>query len=156
MNKLIDKIHLILRKNNLTLSVAESCTGGLLSSLLTQNSGSSAFFLLGVVTYSNKAKEQLLSIPHRIIAKKGAVSEETALLMAKQIRKISQSDLSLSITGIAGPLGGTLKKPVGTVFIATASSKRVICQKFLFRGNRNQIRMQAAKESLKLLKATIA
>ncbi|TBR16098.1 CinA family protein [bacterium] len=146
------KIHNILTSRRKTLAIAESCTGGLASSLLTKIPGSSKYFILGAITYSNKAKEKILKIPHKILSAKGAVSEETATLMAKNIRKIAGTDFGVGITGIAGPGGGTTDKPVGTVFIAISSKNKTTCQKFAFSGNRNKIQLNAALKALELLK----
>jgi nicotinamide-nucleotide amidase len=151
MQNLIQQAHLRLLKNNLTIATAESCTAGLLSSLLTRFSGSSKYFILGVATYSNQAKESVLGIPASVIRKNGAVSRKVALLMAKNVKKLAKTDFGISITGIAGPNGGTLKKPVGTVFIGLASEKKNICKKFIFKGNRASIRKQVTLKALQLL-----
>lgn len=151
-NLIISQIHKLLIKRQKTVAIAESCTGGLCSALLTQVSGSSKYFILGVVTYSNKAKENILKIPASLIAEKGAVSKETAKLMANSIRKIASSDFGIGITGIAGPTGATPKKPVGTVFIAIDSRDKKICYEFIFKGNRNAIRRNAALKAIELLK----
>lgn len=148
---IISQIHKLLIKNKKTLAVAESCTGGLVSGLLTSLSGSSQYFILSVVAYSNKAKANLLRIPQRLIAKKGAVSKEIALQMAVSIRKLAKTDFGIGITGIAGPTGDTLQKPIGTVFIAISSKNKTICRKFRFSGNRASIRKKAALETLELL-----
>lgn len=150
MKNIITKIHNFLLKNNKTIAVAESCTGGLISNSLTKLSGSSKYFILGAVTYSNKAKENILKIPHKIIVKNGAVSEAVALLMAKNIRKIAKTDFGIGITGIAGPTGGTPLKPVGTIFIAVSNKNKTICKRFQFKGRRSQIRKKSASETLKL------
>lgn len=152
MEPLINQIHRLLIKNRKTIAVAESCTGGLLSNLLTPLPGSSQYFILGVVAYSNKAKEGILKIPHSLITKKGAVSKAAANRMAESIRKLTKTDFGIGVTGIAGPTGGTLQKPVGTVFIAIDSKNKKICKKFHFTGNRISIRKQAALKALKLLK----
>jgi PncC family amidohydrolase len=154
MEAIVNQIHKSLLKKRKTIAVAESCTGGLLSSLLTRNPGSSKYFILGVVTYSNKAKETLLKIPHSIIAKNGAVSKPVAKLMAERIRKIAKTHFGIGITGIAGPGGLTPQKPVGTVLIAIDSKYGKICEKYHFRGNRLAIRKKAALKSLELLKRT--
>ena len=146
------QIHESLIKNKKTLAVAESCTGGLLSKLLTDFSGSSHYFIMGLVAYSNTIKVRILKIPHRIILEKGAVSEEVARLMAKSARKIAKADIGLGITGIAGPCGGSKEKPVGTVFIAIDTQSKHICKKFYFKGNRAAIRKNAALKALTLLK----
>lgn len=153
--KRIRKIHNLLLKNKLTVAVAESCTGGLLSGLLTDLSGSSKYFKLGTVTYSNNAKEKILKIPHHLIAKHGAVSPQIAKLMAINIRKIADTDFGLGVTGIAGPTGATYKKAVGTVFIALSKNNKTLVEKFNFRGKRNQVRKQASLAALGLLEEYI-
>ena len=155
MKYIVSEIHNLLIKGRKTLAIAESCTGGLVSSLITQNPGSSRYFILGVVVYSNKAKETILKIPQSVIARYGAVSKNVASLMAKSVRKIAKTDFGIGITGIAGPTGGTQKKPVGTVFIAVDSKNKGLSKKFLFKGNRNTIRKKAALKSLELLKEAL-
>jgi len=155
MQAIIAQIHKLLLKKQKTVAVAESCTGGLSSALLTQLSGSSRYFILGAVAYSNRVKVRVLYIPNTILAKHGAVSNTVARLMASQIRIISGADLGLGITGIAGPTGGTPRKPVGTVFIAAVSKNRNICRKFNFRGSRTVVRKKAALKSLELLKKVL-
>ena len=115
MKKLSQKVVKLLSKKRLKISFAESCTGGLLSSSITSISGSSKVFTLGLVTYSNKSKINILKVPKKIIMKHGAVSYETCLSMVKNLYKISRTNISLSITGVAGPNGGTKQKPVGLV-----------------------------------------
>ena len=144
-----------LLKSGKTIATAESCTAGLLSSLLTQAPGSSKYFILGAATYSNEAKKKILGIPASIIRKNGAVSKETALLMTKNVRKLAKADFGISITGIAGPTGGSLAKPVGTAFIALSSKNKNICKKFVFKGSRNAVRKQATLKALKLLKNSL-
>ena len=152
MQNTIKYIHQHLIKNGKTVSTAESCTGGILSGILTQLSGSSQYFILGVTTYSNRAKVSILKIPASIINKKGAVSKDIACLMAKNIRQIAKTDFGIGITGIAGPTGATPGKPVGTVFICVTNKNRTICKKFIFRGNRATIRKQSALKALDLLR----
>jgi nicotinamide-nucleotide amidase len=151
MEKIIKKIHKLLVVKQKTVSVAESCTGGLLSKLLTQISGSSRYFLLGIIAYSNRSKESVLKIPPSLIKEKGAVSKEVALLMAKRIRALAKTDFGIGITGIAGPTGGTSAKPPGTVFIAVAGKNKNFCKKFYFSGNRQSIRKKSALKALELL-----
>lgn len=152
METIINQIHKRLLNKKKTVAVAESCTGGLVSSALTQLSGSSAYFKLGIVAYSNQAKSRLLGIPAGLITRKGAVCAEVARCMAEEIREITNSDIGIGITGIAGPTGGSSQKPVGTVFIAAASKSKTLCRKFRFKGNRTAIRKKATLEALKLLK----
>lgn len=155
MNNVIKKIHRLLIKKSKTLAVAESCTGGLLSGLLTQITGSSQYFILGVVTYSNKAKEVVLKIPRSLITKKGAVCAQVCLRMAQSVRKLAKADFGIGITGIAGPTGGSSQKPVGTVFIAIESKSKKLCKKFHFTGSRSTIRKKATLKALELLYAHI-
>lgn len=155
MKLIVNQIHKLLLKNKKTVAIAESCTGGLLSNLLTQLSGSSQYFILGVVAYHNKTKQNILKIPYSLIVKKGAVSKEIACRMAKNIRKIARTDLGIGVTGIAGPSGGTPDKPVGTVFIALDSRKRKISKKFIFQGSRISIRKNAGQKALELLRRTL-
>jgi nicotinamide-nucleotide amidase len=155
MEDIVAQIHKFLIKNKKTIAVAESCTGGELSNLLTKISGSSAYFILGIVAYSNPAKQKILKISPTIIRKKGVVSKEVATAMAKAIRKIARSDFGIGITGIAGPTGATSQKPVGTVFIAIDSEHKKISKRFQFKGNRIAIRKIAALKSLELLKRII-
>ena len=117
MSNLSLKIVKLLTSKGLTVSFAESCTGGLLSSSITSISGSSKVFNMGLVTYSNNAKVKLLKVPKKTINKYGAVSYETCLSMVKNLSKISKSNISISITGVAGPNGGTKEKPIGLVYI---------------------------------------
>lgn len=152
---LLRKIHNLLLKKKKNIAVAESCTGGMLSSSLTSLPGSSAYFILGVAAYSNKAKSKLLKVPPKLISSKGAVSKEVAVRMAQNLRRLSRVDLAVAITGIAGPSGGSIKKPVGTVYIAAAKRNRIICKKYLFRGNRTAIRQKASLKALQVLKLLV-
>jgi nicotinamide-nucleotide amidase len=151
MQPLINQIHRLLIKNRKTIAVAESCTGGLLSNILTQKSASSKYFIAGVVSYSNKAKKKILKIPDKIITQKGAVSKDVTKLMANSIRKILDADFGIGITGIAGPKGRNQDTPKGTVFIAINSKNKKICKRYLFKGSRNKIRKKAALKALELL-----
>jgi len=146
------QLHKLLIDQKKTLAVAESCTGGLLSSLLTRHPGSSKYLYASVVTYNNRAKEKILKIPKQLISKKGAVSEEVARRMAASVRLIGRSEYGVGITGIAGPAGGSKRKPVGTVFIAVSSKKKTVCKKFQFKGTRVKIQRLSAIRALKLLK----
>jgi len=135
-----------------TLAVAESCTGGLLGHRITNISGSSNYFLQGMHVYSNEAKDQILGIPSNLIEKYGAVSSEVAKRMATSIRKKSKANYGLSITGIAGPLGGTTEKPVGLVYTALSWEKGLECKKNLFLGNRKTIKFQSSQKALDMLR----
>ena len=143
MRKLSQKVVKLLTKKKLKISFAESCTGGLLSSAITSISGSSKIFTLGLVTYSNQAKINMLKVSKNIIRKQGAVSYETCLSMVKNLNKISKTNISVSVTGIAGPKGGTKKKPVGLVFICIKKGNKTLVKKHLFK-NKKRISIQRA------------
>ena len=156
MNNLTLKIVESLKENKLTISLAESCTGGLLASTITSISGSSKVFNMGLVTYSNNAKTKLLKVPKKTITKYGAVSYETCLSMVRNLSKISKSSISISITGVAGPNGGTKEKPVGLVYIGFKRGRKIIIKKNLFK-NKGRISIQKAtvKKVLKMLLNTV-
>tara|TARA_B110001450_G_scaffold245411_1_gene258411 strand:+ start:507 stop:977 length:471 start_codon:yes stop_codon:yes gene_type:complete len=143
MKNLAYKIVQKLIKKRLKVSFVESCTGGLLSSSITSISGSSKVFHLGLITYSNKAKIDILKVPKKIIDKYGAVSKECCLFMVKNLSKISKANISVSITGIAGPKGGTKLKPVGLVYIGIKKGNKIIIKEKLFK-NKNRIAIQKA------------
>ena len=152
MKKLSQKVVKLLSKKRLKISFAESCTGGLLSSSITSISGSSKVFALGLVTYSNKSKINILKVPKKIIIKHGAVSYETCLSMVKNLYKISRTNISLSITGVAGPNGGTKQKPVGLVFIGVKKGNKTLVKKFLFKKRtRNSIQRSTVYRALSLI-----
>ena len=152
MKKLSQKIIRLLRKKRLKISFAESCTGGLLSSTITAVSGSSKVFTLGLVTYSNQSKITMLKVPKNIIKKHGAASYEACLTMVKNLNKISKTNISVSITGIAGPKGGTKKKPVGLVFIGIKKSNKILVRKYLFKNKkRTSIQIAAVNKALNLI-----
>ena len=144
-------VGLVLKKGGLTLAVAESCTGGLISRRMTSVSGSSDYFDRGIVAYSNRAKMELLGVPPETLERHGAVSAETAKAMAEGVRKNSGTHIGLASTGIAGPTGGTAEKPVGTVFIGVAGPEGGRADHFHFSGNRNQVTIMTAQMALKLL-----
>lgn len=141
----------LLETKGLTLALAESCTGGLLASRITDSAGSSAYFVGGVVAYANSAKERLLGVPDELIVSYGAVSREVALAMARGARKLFGVDVALSITGVAGPTGGTAQKPVGLVYIALVADRHEDCQEFRWQGTRRQNKRQSAGAALALL-----
>jgi nicotinamide-nucleotide amidase len=146
------KIVSLLEKKKLKLALAESCTGGLLSSAITSVSGSSKIFAMGLVTYSNQAKTSILKVPQKIIKKYGAVSVQCCLAMVNNLKKISKSKVCVSITGIAGPKGGSKLKPVGLVYIGIIVRKKVFVNKCNFRNKgRTYIQKQIVKKSLNLL-----
>ena len=152
MKKLPERIVKLLQKKRLKISFAESCTGGLLASTITKVSGSSKVFTLGLVTYSNQAKINILKVPNKIIKKYGAVSYETCVSMVNNLNKISKTNISVSITGIAGPKGGTKEKPVGLVYIGIKKKSKTIVKKYLFKNKkRNSIQKTTVKEALKLI-----
>ena len=136
MIKLAKKVVKLLSKKRLKISFAESCTGGLLSSSITSISGSSKVFTLGFVTYSNLAKINILKVPKKILIKHGAVSYETSLSMVKNLSKISKTNISVSITGVAGPKGGTKQKPVGLVYIGIKKGNKTLVKKHLFKNKK--------------------
>ena len=148
VSELID----ILRSKGLKMSAAESCTGGLIGSFMTEIPGSSDVFLGSAVTYSNESKENILSVNHQTLLDHGAVSEDTAREMALGSIKAYNSDLAVAVTGIAGPGGATPEKPVGLVYIAVADGPRVIVTRNLFKGDRQSIRRQTVEEAIGLLK----
>ena len=156
MNNLANKLVKKLIQKKLRISFAESCTGGMLSSTITSVSGSSKIFDLGFVTYSNKTKINILKVPKRIIVKHGAVSQECCLSMVKNLSKISKANISVSITGIAGPNGGTKLKPVGLVYIGIKKGNKIIIKENLFK-NKNRISIQKAtvNTSLKIINKII-
>ena len=143
MKNLVNKLVKKLIKKKLSISFAESCTGGMLSSTITSIDGSSKIFNLGLITYSNKSKIKILKVPKKIINKHGAVSEECCLSMVKNLSKISKTNISVSITGIAGPNGGTRLKPVGLVYIGIKKGNKIIIKENLFK-NKNRILIQKA------------
>ena len=156
IKKLSKKIVKRLIKKKLTLSIAESCTGGLLSSAITSISGSSKVFNLGLVTYSNQSKIDILKVSKKNIKKYGSVSKEVCLSMVKNLSKINKDDISFSITGIAGPSGGSKKKPIGVVYICIKKNNKIIANKHLFKNKgRNYIQKAAVNKSLKLILASL-
>ena len=151
-----NKIISILKKKRLKIAFAESCTGGMLSCAITSVAGSSKVFTMGLVTYSNQAKTSILKVPKKIIKKYGAVSVQCCLSMINNLSKISKSKICVSITGIAGPKGGSKKKPVGLVFIAIKNRNKISLNKCQFK-NRGRIFIQKAsvKKSLSLILRSI-
>ena len=146
------KIVSLLKRKKLKVAVAESCTGGMLSSAITSVSGSSKVFTMGLVTYSNQAKTHILKVPQKIINKYGAVSVQCCLVMVNNLSKISKSKVCVSITGIAGPKGGSKQKPVGLVYIGIRIGKKVVVNKCNFKNKgRLVIQKQTVKKTLNLL-----
>lgn len=140
-----------LARRGLMLSLAESCTGGLLGARLTDAAGASRFFAAGLTTYSNAAKTALLGVPETMLAEHGAVSEPVARAMAEGARNATAADAAVAITGVAGPEGGSPEKPVGTVWIAAALGAAVTARRFVFDGDREAIRGAAVEQALILL-----
>ena len=152
MKKLSQKLVKLLRKKKLKVSFAESCTGGLLSSTITSISGSSKVFTIGLVTYSNQSKINTLKVQKKIIMKHGAVSYETCLSMVKNLNRISKTNITVSVTGIAGPKGGTKQKPVGLVFIGIKKGNKTLVKKHLFKNKkRSSIQRAAVSKALNLI-----
>ena len=142
-------LHNCLEKN-LTITSAESCTGGMIASSIVSISGSSAIFKSSVVTYSNDMKSKILNIPLKLITENGAVSNIIAHNMASNVLNVMNADISIAVTGIAGPSGGNIDKPVGLVYIGIGTKKNVVTKKYLFKGNRLRIRQETTLEALKL------
>ena len=150
--KLSNKIVKTLTKKKLKISFVESCTGGLLSSAITSVSGSSKVFTLGLVAYSNQSKIRVLKVSKKIIRKYGAVSEQVCLAMVKNVSKITKTNISVSITGVAGPSKGTKKKPVGLVYVGIKKANKIKIKRYLFRNKgRAYIQKAAVNKSLDLI-----
>jgi nicotinamide-nucleotide amidase len=145
-------VGLLLTQRRLRLAVAESCTGGMIGGRITNVAGSSAYFEMGVVVYSNRSKTELLGVPADLVERRGAVSREVAQAMAAGIRERAGTDLGLAVTGIAGPEGGTPEKPVGLVYIALATADSVKAGEHRFLGNRGQVRRRAATAALDMVR----
>lgn len=150
-----EKIAEKLRKKKKTLALGESCTGGLVSSRITDVPGSSKFFLGAAIAYSNKIKTDLLGVPADLINKHGAVSREVSRAMAWGVRKTFGSNISASVTGIAGPTGGTKEKPVGLAYISFVSDNKKRTRKVLFKGSRREIKKKFSDAVLKLIEENI-
>lgn len=151
MNKPSRSVDRLLIKKKMTIAVCESCTGGMLGSILTKTPGSSKYFVGGVIAYSNDVKHRIVGVKTETLNKYGAVSAEVAIEMAKGIRKITKSDIGIGITGIAGPTGASKEKPAGLVYISLSYKKMVCVEKFLFKRTREAIRKKACKVALTLL-----
>lgn len=148
---LLRKVADELKKKGLKIATAESCTGGMLANLLTNISGSSEYFDRGIVSYSNRAKIELLGVKEETLERYGAVSEQTAREMAEGVRERSKVDIGISTTGIAGPTGGTKDKPVGLVYIGISTKEKTIVRKFLFKGSRIENKESACNAALSML-----
>ena len=154
LNNQLKKLTALLKKKKLKVAAAESCTGGLICYNLTKIPGSSKYFMMGVVSYSNKSKIDLLKVRQKTLTKYGAVSAETCKEMCKNLLKISKTNIAISVTGIAGPDGGTKKKPIGLVYIGICSKKKLEITKFSFnkKFSRINIQNQTLIKTIKLIK----
>lgn len=141
----------ILTEKKLTIACAESCTGGLLTSRLTDVAGSSNYLQGSIVSYSNAVKNSVLKVKAETLEKFGAVSEQTARQMSNNVRELFKTDIGVGVTGIAGPGGGSLEKPVGTVYISVSNSDNVIVKKFNFIGSRSEIKNQSCDAAIKMV-----
>jgi PncC family amidohydrolase len=146
--KLEEKIGKLLRQKGLMIATAESCTGGLIANRITNVSGASDYFEAGLVTYSNRAKTAFLAVPEEVIKNRGAVSADVARLMAEGAKRVTDADIGLSVTGIAGPTGGTVEKPVGTVYMGISCSLGTFVRHFLFIGTREEIKSRTSEAAL--------
>ena len=156
MNKQIKQIIFKLESKKINLSIAESCTGGMLAERITSVSGASKVFNFGLVAYSNDSKINHLKVPSKIIKKFGSVSKECCLSMVTNLAKISKTKLNIAITGIAGPKGGTKKKPVGLIYIGIKKNNKTRINKYFFKNkNREYIRKNSVKKSLELIQEFI-
>jgi PncC family amidohydrolase len=154
--KLVNKVSDELKKHQVTIATAESCTGGLLAHTLTNVSGSSDYFDCGVISYSNTAKIQLLGVSEELLKKHGAVSQDVAIAMANAVRQRAQVTYGLATTGIAGPTGGTKEKPVGLVYIALSTKTTIVVKRYLFSGDRLTNKESSCTAALELLLETIS
>jgi PncC family amidohydrolase len=156
MNKrlrgLLEDTGFLLKKKGWTISVAESCTGGLIGFLLTSVPGSSDYFAGGIIAYSNEVKKNLLSVSSQTLDEFGAVSEETVKEMSRGVKKLLKTDVGISVSGIAGPTGGSKNKPVGTIVLGVDIPQKIITNILNLKGDRNKIRERAAAEALEMLK----
>ncbi len=155
VSRLVVELGAFLRRRGLVLATAESCTGGLVGDTITNLPGSSDFYAGGVIAYANEVKANVLGVPERMMALHGAVSGPTVRSMARGVRSLLGADVGVAVSGIAGPAGGTRKKPVGLVYIAVAASEKygkcpLFCRRRVFRGNRRRIKEQAAVAALEL------
>ncbi|HYJ12794.1 MAG TPA: CinA family protein [Thermomicrobiales bacterium] len=152
LSQLAADVHdLAVAHGSITIATAESCTGGNIAHQITLNAGSSAYFVGGVVSYANHVKEQVLGVPAEVLVNPGAVSEPCALAMAEGVRRLLGADLAVATTGIAGPAGGTARKPVGLVYIGLASASGTIVEKHVFPGSRAEVIEAATRRALELL-----
>ena len=155
MHYLQDAVELLLKKK-LTISICESCTGGMLGSMLTAIPGSSHYFYGGIIAYANTVKQKVVGVSLKTLKRYGAVSAQVARAMAQSVRREFKTDLAIAITGIAGPSGGTSKKPVGTVYICIVIKELAYTEHYLLRGSRSQIKKAACSRALKYLRTLLA
>lgn len=153
--EIANKVAKLLGENNLTITTAESCTGGMIGAALTEVSGISSNYKEGIITYSNEAKMKYLGVKKEMLEEKGAVSKEVALQMAEGAMKNANSNISVAVTGIAGPDGGTKEKPVGLVYICVKNGNNYTVEKNIFSGNRHAVRTQTVVRALDMVKNTI-
>jgi len=156
MSNLENEVGKILREKNLTIACAESCTGGLLTSRLTDVAGSSAYVQGSIVSYSNAVKNSVLKVKAETLQEFGAVSEQTARQMSENVRKLFNTDIGVGVTGIAGPDGGSAEKPVGTVYISVSNADKTEVKRFNFNGTRAEIKNQSANAALSMIKDFIS
>lgn len=152
---LIESVADLLTKKKITISTAESCTGGLLGHLLTSISGSSVYYDRGIISYTNQAKHELLNVSVDLLENYGAVSKQVAEAMAEGVRKNAQADIGVSTTGIAGPTGGSKEKPVGLVYIGLSTKKKIVVNRFVFDGDRLENKDSTCVEALRLIKKEV-
>ena len=151
MNKIENLLYSLIRKK-IKISCVESCTGGMLASTITSISGASKIFTLGLVTYSNQAKTKILKVNKDIIKKYGAVSHQCCISMVNNLSKISNANINISITGVAGPKGGTVKKPVGLVYIGIKKGNKIKINRYVFKNkNRKSFQKETVKKALELI-----
>ena len=150
-NQLVTQLAELVQEKRLKVCTAESCTGGLIAKSLTDLAGSSDWFERGFVTYSNQSKCEMIEVPESVIIEYGAVSEPVANAMARGALRNSAADVSIAVTGVAGPAGGTEEKPVGTVWIAVASEKQLVAKKYWFDGDREAIRIETMQTAIEML-----
>ena len=151
LERLIQRVARRLKMRNLTVSVCESCTGGMLGAALTSVPGSSRYFLGGVIAYSDVVKQKVVGVKVQTLKRYGAVSDEVAREMARGVQRRLRSEMAIGITGVAGPAGGSAGKPVGTVYIAVARRKKIRVERFSFKGTRLNIRRSACRRALEML-----
>ena len=156
MKKISHKIVKLLKNKKLKISFVESCTGGMLSSTITSVSGSSKVFNLGLVTYSNESKIKILKVPKKIIRKYGAVSKQVCKIMVRNVSRIGKTNMSVSVTGIAGPKGGTKNKPVGLIYVGIKKGNKISIRKYLFKNKgRSYIQRATVNKCLGLILSTL-